>query len=58
MAVVQKMLDRLGLTLNEEKTMSSMLQRQFDFLGFEICIARSWRTGEQLCQRAALEEIP
>jgi group II intron reverse transcriptase/maturase len=46
MEVVQKVLDRLGLDLNAEKThVVDATQGSFDFLGFEIRIARSWRTG-------------
>jgi len=46
MAVVQQVLDRLGLELNAEKTqVVDATQDRFDFLGFEIRIARSWRTG-------------
>jgi group II intron reverse transcriptase/maturase len=46
MEVVQKVLDRLGLVLNAEKThVVDATKCSFDFLGFEIRIARSWRTG-------------
>jgi len=46
MAVVQGVVDRLGLNLNAEKThIVDATQSSFDFLGFEIRIARSWRTG-------------
>ncbi len=46
MAVIQQVLDRLGLTLNAEKThVVDATQNSFDFLGFAIHIARSWRTG-------------
>ena len=46
MEVIQRILRRLGLTLNTEKThVVDVTQRSFDFLGFEIRIIRSWRTG-------------
>lgn len=46
MEVIQQMLGRLGLELNTEKThVVDATQSSFDFLGFEIRIARSWRTG-------------
>jgi len=46
MEVIRLMLDRLGLVLNAEKThVVDAKQGGFNFLGFEIRIARSWRTG-------------
>lgn len=46
MEVIQQVLGRLGLELNTEKThVVDAKQKSFDFLGFEIRIARSWRTG-------------
>jgi len=46
MEMIQYVLNRLGLTLNAEKThVVDATQERFDFLGFEICIARSRRTG-------------
>ena len=46
MEVLQQVLECLGLTLNAEKThVVDVAQNSFDFLGFEIRIARSWRTG-------------
>jgi RNA-directed DNA polymerase len=46
METIQQVLGRLGLTLNAEKThVVDATQSSFDFLGFEIHIARSWRTG-------------
>jgi len=46
MEVIRMILDRLGLVLNAEKThVVDAKQGCFNFLGFEIHIARSWRTG-------------
>ncbi|RLB13505.1 MAG: group II intron reverse transcriptase/maturase [Deltaproteobacteria bacterium] len=46
MEAVRLILDRLGLVLNAEKThVVDAKQGRFNFLGFEIHIARSWRTG-------------
>ncbi|MCK4467588.1 MAG: group II intron reverse transcriptase/maturase [Desulfobacterales bacterium] len=46
MTIIQNILTRLELTLNKSKTrMVNASQERFDFLGFELCIARSWRTG-------------
>ncbi len=46
MAVIQQVLGRLALNLNAEKThVVDVTQSSFDFLGFEISIARSRRTG-------------
>lgn len=46
MEVLQQVLGCLGLTLNAEKTNAvDATQNSFDFLGFEISIARSGRTG-------------
>ena len=46
MEAVRLILDRLGLVLNAEKThVVDAKQGRFKFLGFEIHIARSWRTG-------------
>lgn len=48
MAVLQQVLDLLGLTLNPEKTqVVDARQSSFDFLGFEIHVARSRRTGRR-----------
>ena len=46
MTIIQEILTRLELTLNKNKTrMVNASQERFDFLGFELRIARSWRTG-------------
>ena len=46
MEMMQYVLKRLGLALNTEKThIVDATQQSFDFLGFEIRIARSKRTG-------------
>ena len=46
MTIIQNILTRLELTLNKSKTrMVNASQERFDFLGFELRIARSWRTG-------------
>ncbi|MCK7504168.1 MAG: hypothetical protein MZV70_08745 [Desulfobacterales bacterium] len=46
MAVVRQILERMGLTLNEAKTQVVNAYRgKFDFLGFEIWMAQSRRTG-------------
>ena len=46
MTIIQNILTRLELTLNKSKTrMVNASQECFDFLGFELRIARSWRTG-------------
>jgi len=44
--VVNRVLARLGLTLNEDKTgVVNAFEESFDFLGFELRMRRSWRTG-------------
>ena len=41
------MLDRLDLTLNESKThIVDARQESFNFLGFEIRMSKSWKTGK------------
>jgi RNA-directed DNA polymerase len=46
MMIIQNILTRLGLTLNKSKTrIVNASQDCFDFLGFELRIAKSWRTG-------------
>ncbi len=46
MTIIQNILTRLELTLNKSKTrIVNASQECFDFLGFELRIARSWRTG-------------
>ncbi len=48
MEMIQYVLNRLGLTLNSEKThIVDATQQSFDFLGFEIQIAKSRRTGRK-----------
>ena len=47
MAVLRQILTRMGLTLNEAKTrIVDVYQGKFDFLGFEIWMAKSDRTGK------------
>lgn len=47
MAVLRQILERMGLTLNEDKTrVVDTYQGKFDFLGFEIWRAKSRRTGK------------
>ena len=46
MEIIVQVLERLGLALNAEKThVVDAMQERFDFLGFEIGIIRSRRTG-------------
>jgi hypothetical protein len=46
MAVLRRTLERMGLSLNEAKTQTVDAYRgQFDFLGFEVRMAKSRRTG-------------
>jgi len=46
MEMIQYVLNRLGLTLNTEKThIVDATQQSFNFLGFEIQVVRSRRTG-------------
>lgn len=47
MAVLRRILERMGLTLNADKTrVVNTYQGKFDFLGFEIWRAKSRRTGK------------
>jgi RNA-directed DNA polymerase len=47
MARIRHILDRLELTLNETKThIVDARQESFNFLGFEIKVCKSWRTGK------------
>ena len=47
LAAVRHVLDRLDLTLNESKThIVDARQESFIFLGFEIRVSKSWRTGK------------
>jgi RNA-directed DNA polymerase len=46
-AVIRRVLARLGLRLNEQKTRVVNAKREgFDFLGFEFRMRESWRTGK------------
>jgi group II intron reverse transcriptase/maturase len=46
LAEVKRILERLGLTLNREKTrVVDTWKDSFDFLGFKMCMKRSARTG-------------
>ncbi len=46
MEMFRHVLDRLGLTLNETKTtMVNVFKGKFGFLGFELRMAKSWKTG-------------
>jgi hypothetical protein len=46
-AVIRRVLARLGLRLNEQKTrVVNAKQEGFDFLGFEFRMRASWRTGK------------
>jgi hypothetical protein len=48
MEMIQYVLNRLGLTLNTEKThIVDATQQNFNFLGFEIQVVRSRRTGRK-----------
>jgi RNA-directed DNA polymerase len=48
LAAVQHVLDRLDLTLNESKThIVDARQESFNFLGFEIRMSKSWKTGKR-----------
>ena len=48
LAVVRRVLDRLDLMLNETKTrMVDARKDSFTFLGFEIGMSKSWRTGKR-----------
>lgn len=47
LAVVRQVLERLDLTLNESKTrMVDARQESFIFLGFEIRVSKSWKSGK------------
>jgi group II intron reverse transcriptase/maturase len=47
MAMLQRILERMGLSLNEDKTrVVDAYQGKFDFLGFEIWRGKSRRTGK------------
>ena len=47
-AMVRRVLDRLDLTLNETKTrIVDARKESFNFLGFEIRVSKSWRSGGQ-----------
>lgn len=47
MMTFRHVLERLGLTLNEAKTKRvNAFKEQFDFLGFTIWMAKSWKTGK------------
>ena len=47
MAVLRRILERMGLSLNEDKTrVVDAYQGKFDFLGFEIWRGKSRRTGK------------
>jgi group II intron reverse transcriptase/maturase len=57
MEVLRRVLERLGLTLNETKTkIVNTFEGKFDFLGFSIWMGKSRRTGA-LCTRPAIEEV-
>ncbi len=48
LAMVRRVLDRLELTLNENKTrIVDARKESFNFLGFEIRVSKSWRTGRR-----------
>lgn len=47
LATVRHVLERLDLTLNESKTrIVDARQESFTFLGFEIRVSKSWKTGK------------
>ena len=47
MAVIRRVLERLGLVLNENKTRTVNAKKEgFNFLGFELRMGRSRRTGK------------
>jgi len=47
LATVRHVLDRLDLTLNESKTrIVDARQESFTFLGFEIRVSKSWKSGK------------
>lgn len=47
LATVRRVLDRLDLTLNESKTrIVDARKESFTFLGFEIRVSKSWRSGK------------
>jgi RNA-directed DNA polymerase len=47
LAAVRQVLERLELTLNETKTrVVDARQERFNFLGFEIRVSKSWKTGK------------
>ena len=59
MGVLQQVLDCLGLTLNAEKThVVDATENSFDFLGFAIRIAFSWRTGRNYPNVQPSKKIP
>lgn len=51
LAVIRRVLDRLELTLNESKThIVDARQTSFAFLGFEIRVSKSWKSGKRYTQ--------
>lgn len=47
LSMVRRVLDRLDLTLNESKTrIVDARKESFNFLGFEIRVSKSWKTGK------------
>jgi RNA-directed DNA polymerase len=47
LSTVRQVLERLELTLNESKTrIVDARQESFNFLGFEIRVSKSWKTGK------------
>jgi RNA-directed DNA polymerase len=62
MAVIRRVLERLGLVLNEKKTrVVDARNESFAFLGFELCVRKSRRTGNTYSHvqpsRKALKKI-
>jgi len=52
LATVKRVLGRLDLTLNETKThLVDARKESFNFLGFEIRVGKSWKTGKRYTHR-------
>ncbi len=52
LATVKQVLERLDLTLNETKTrIVDARKESFNFLGFEIRVGKSWKTGKRYTHR-------
>ncbi len=59
MEVLRRVLERLGLTLNETKTkIVNTFEGKFDFLGFSIWMGKSRRTGKRYAHAQPSKRSP